>query len=378
MSSRCTVIPPMYYQNCPAVGQAAAGEPYPIFSNFARGTQWVEITSALQYSVCSHTRESTTNCAVGCRHFGSKSGVGICCKPSISSVRPLFTSSVTPWETMAETKKGSPGPLLGTTWWLLTVGLVALVASCVDCTAYHLVLGYRAAVALLGYLVMQVGLWHAELRWDEMGSTAYLEVAAKKVKEKVSEGMTPEELDATDFGDKVVIPEDKKKEAFPVPWGFLMGWWVWGLSYLLPLDGSANISPTVYGKVATVVCVAVSFVASVPMSDAVMNRLPEKKKRLSLAFLLGWITLGVMSALDVVTQLERAEGPKDRGLVWAFCMLGPFTAIRRKSFLNPARWEPCGRQVASPTSTPLSTTWGAHSLYGAGSASSWEQAACPG
>ena len=84
---------------------------------------------------------------------------------------------------MAETKKGSPGPLLGTTWWLLTVSLVALVASCMDCTAYHLVLGYRATIALLGYLVMQVGLWHAELRWDEMGSTAYLEVAAKMVEQ---------------------------------------------------------------------------------------------------------------------------------------------------------------------------------------------------
>ena len=74
--------------------------------------------------------------------------------------------------------------VLGTTWWLLTVVLVALVAYFVDCTAYHLVLGFRAAVALLGYLIMQVGLWHAELCWDEMGSVAFLEVAAKKVQGK--------------------------------------------------------------------------------------------------------------------------------------------------------------------------------------------------
>ena len=60
-------------------------------------------------------------------------------------------------------------------------------------------------------------------RWDEMGSAAYLEVAAKKLQQKVSAGMTPEELDNINFGDKVVIPEDKKKEAFPVPWGFLVG-----------------------------------------------------------------------------------------------------------------------------------------------------------
>ena len=60
---------------------------------------------------------------------------------------------------MAETTKGSPGPLLGTTWWLFTVGLVAMVASCIDATAHNnLVLGYRAGLALLGYLIMQIGL----------------------------------------------------------------------------------------------------------------------------------------------------------------------------------------------------------------------------
>ena len=35
-----------------------------------------------------------------------------------------------------------------------------------------------------------------------MGSAAYLEAAAGKVKRKVSGGMTPEELDDIDFGDK--------------------------------------------------------------------------------------------------------------------------------------------------------------------------------
>ena len=250
-------------------------------------------------------------------------------------------------------KKGAPGPLLGTNWWIMTVGVVAYVASGADCTAYHLLLGYRSAIALLGYLIMQIGLWTAELRWDEMGSTAYLEVAAKKVDKKISGGMTPEELDEIDFGDKVIIPDDKKKEAFPIPWGFLMGWWVWGLSYLFPINGKADINPTPYGMVATVVCFGVSFVASVPMSDAVMNRLPQKKKMLSLAFLLGWITLGVTSALDVVSQLEGSAGPKDRSLVWALCMLGPFTVILSQKILFESRkmgtlWEESGKPNFHP------------------------------
>ena len=60
-------------------------------------------------------------------------------------------------------------------------------------------------------------------------------------------GMAPEELDEMEFRDGVVIPDAKKKEAFPVPWGFLVGWWIWGLSYIFPIDGSYNVYPTGYG-----------------------------------------------------------------------------------------------------------------------------------
>ena len=69
---------------------------------------------------------------------------------------------------------------------------------------------------------MQIGLWKAENHWDEMGSKAYLEAAAKKVDAKASGSLAPEELDAIDFGDNVIIPDDKKKDAFPIPWGFLV------------------------------------------------------------------------------------------------------------------------------------------------------------
>ena len=43
-----------------------------------------------------------------------------------------------------------------------------------------------------------------------------------KVGAKVSGSLAPEELDAIDFGDNVIIPDDKKKDAFPIPWGFLV------------------------------------------------------------------------------------------------------------------------------------------------------------
>ena len=82
-------------------------------------------------------------------------------------------SSITP-------KKG-PGPLLGTIWWVLPVVIVAVVAYSIDSNVYRLLLGCRSAIALVGYLVMQIALWFAEFKWDEAGSAAYLEVKYTKI-----------------------------------------------------------------------------------------------------------------------------------------------------------------------------------------------------
>ena len=79
----------------------------------------------------------------------------------------------------------------------------------------------------------------------------------------------------------VTIPQNELTAAFPVPWDFLLGWWIWGLSYLLTIDGTAAIAPTSYGTAALLVCFFVRYVASLPMSDAVMHRLTDKKKKVS-------------------------------------------------------------------------------------------------
>ena len=64
-------------------------------------------------------------------------------------------------------------------------------------------------------------------------------------------------------------------------------------------------------------------------------------------------SLGVTSALDVVAQLEGSGGPKDRGLVWALCMLGPFTVILSQKILFESRkmgtlWEESGKPNFHP------------------------------
>ena len=81
----------------------------------------------------------------------------------------------------AITPKKGPGPLLGTIWWVLTVVIVAIVAYSIDSNVYRLLLGCRSAIALVGYLVMQIALWFAEFKWDESGSAAYLEVNIVKL-----------------------------------------------------------------------------------------------------------------------------------------------------------------------------------------------------
>jgi hypothetical protein len=257
------------------------------------------------------------------------------------------------------------GPLLGVIWFCLTFAAVIYASRGADYNVLFLMIGYRSIIALAGYLIMQIGLWQAENKWDEEGSQAWLEAAGQDA------GVAPEVLEAKKFGD-VVIPADKLKAAFPVPWGFLIGWWVWGLSYLFPVDGTSNVNPTVFGLLALFVCVGISYVASVPMSDAVMNRLPAKKMKLSLMFLLGWITLGIMSALDVTEQLEDrgcssakwllgkcepevTSKSYDHAGVWAMCMLGPFTVILSQKILFGARkmgtlWEATGTPNFHPVS----------------------------
>ena len=245
------------------------------------------------------------------------------------------------------------GPLFGVLWWLATVLIFSYIAGTGGVRALQLVVGVRSLLALTGYVVMQIGLWKAEFKWDEEGSQAYLAAASRGT--DVYKDKTPEELQKMVKISNVSIPEAKLKAAFPTPWGFLIGWWLWGLSYLFPISGSATIAPTFYGKIAPIVCFAISFVASVPMSDAVMYRKDNKKKLLSLMFLAGWITLGVCSALDVIEQLPKNVSTPESAssLAWFLCMAGPLTVIVSQKILFGARkmgtfWETQGKPNFNP------------------------------
>lgn len=108
------------------------------------------------------------------------------------------------------------------------------------------------------------------------------------------------------------------------------------------------------------VCICVSFVASIPMSDAVMNRLGKKKMVLSLMFLVGWIALGITSALDVNEQLApwahvtgTPASPLARGYTWVLMLMGPITIIMSQKILFVSRkmgtgWEGSGQPNFNP------------------------------
>ena len=73
-------------------------------------------------------------------------------------------------------------------------------------------------------------------------------------------------------------------------------------------------------------------------------------------FLIGWITLGIMSSLDVCKQLDDLGlGDRDQGGVWVLNMLGPVTVILSQKILFGARkmgtkWEESGKPNFHPVS----------------------------
>lgn len=243
-------------------------------------------------------------------------------------------------------KKG--GPLMGAIWFFLLFIIFGIVWGLADFDVLYIFIGWRSMIAFAGYLVMQIGLWYTENKWDEEGSVAFLEAAGQ------DPGQTPEELEAKSM--EATIPEDKLKAAFPTPWGFLIGWWLWGLSYLFPMDGSSDVDPTPFGIIALVVSILVSIIASVPMADAVQNRKAQQKNMLSLAFVIGWFTLGAMSALDaskiIDDDLGSGDKPSKAG-TWLCCMLGPVTIIMSQKILFGSRkmgteWEASGKPNFHP------------------------------
>ena len=183
--------------------------------------------------------------------------------------------------------------------------------------------GPRAFLSLTGIVTLVTGVWHVDRTWDEKGSKAY-----ERAKKDSS-------------GGTVTIPTKDLDDAFPFPWAFLLGWAMFAISFLFPVDGSTAIvtSPSILAAVGC--SLALGVIASVPMGEAVRNRNGPRKAMLGMLFLLFWILLTVASSL--------ANGKT----ATMFCPIGAITIISSMKVLWKNRkmgdtWEQEGKPNPNP------------------------------
>jgi hypothetical protein len=163
----------------------------------------------------------------------------------------------------------------------------------------YIAFGPRGVLALLGAITIVAGVWHSDRTWDEKGSYAY-ERAKTSLKRE---------------GDKVEIPEKDLNEAFPFPLAFLVGWVMYGIANLFPADGSMELAIDARSVASLVISLALGWIASVPMGEAVRFRDAVKKQNLSLLFLGSWLLLTVLG------------GPEGEPVLMAFRGLGAISII---------------------------------------------------
>lgn len=187
-------------------------------------------------------------------------------------------------------------------------------------------LGPRSILSLIGIIILIAGVWYTDRTWDEKGSEAYAK--AKK--------NTPD-------GKDVVIPKEDLDAAFPFPVAFIVGWALFGLSYLFPTSGEFVIQPEPASIAALIFSLALAVIASVPMGNAVRNRNADQKKKLSMAFVLSWVLLTISSGISA-----------DNGAVSVIlCIAGMISIIASMKVLWKHRkmgdsWEQEGKPNPNP------------------------------
>ena len=186
--------------------------------------------------------------------------------------------------------------------------------------------GPRSLLALVGIITLIGGVWFVDRTWDEKGSKAY-----EKAKSKHS-------------GDgEVIIPVEDLDAAFPFPIVFILGWIILAIAFLFPTNGSTAIELSPVNILGAVLCIALAFIASVPMGDAVRNRNASLKQKLSLAFVLSWIGLTIVSGFSA-----NAGTPS-----FVFCALGMVCIVASMKILWKHRkmgdtWEQEGKPNPHP------------------------------
>lgn len=178
--------------------------------------------------------------------------------------------------------------------------------------------------------------------WDEMGSAAYKRAVLNKSKA----GKNPTTKTPLTGGSSagVDIPLKDLQDAFPFPTAFLIGWALFGVSYFSPIDGSSDFQVTWYALVAALICLALGWIASVPMGDAVMTRNGPKKAKLGMSFVFSWLMLTIFSGygdeqLSTMHAIFRGLGAvciiASMKILWKFRKMGDTWEQQGKPNPNP-------------------------------------------
>lgn len=162
-------------------------------------------------------------------------------------------------------------------------------------------LGPRAVFSMLGIFGVVGGVWFADRQWDEKGSAAYAKAAAKQAATKPAPGGKKASDQTALLTSTVEVPVEELNAAFPFPGVFLAGWASFGLSYFFPraaplADGLGSLALSSRSLAAAAVCAALSWIASVPMGEAVRFRQAQRKTRLGMAFVGSWVLLTALSS----------------------------------------------------------------------------------
>eukprot|EP00978_Attheya_sp_CCMP212_P047078 scaffold421215_cov61-Attheya_sp.AAC.1 len=142
----------------------------------------------------------------------------------------------------------------------------------------------------------------------------------------------------------VNIPTKDLQDTFPFPTAFLIGWALFGVSYFSPMDGSIDLQVTWYALLAALICLALGWIASVPMGDAVMTRNGPKKAKLGLTFVSSWLLLTIFPGygddqLSAIHAIFRTVGAvyiiASMKILWKFRKMGDTWEQEGKPNLNP-------------------------------------------